>query len=158
MKTIFSALFILVSLAAGAQDDLYYTPEPKPGDIPKKANTIIITTSSVDMQMFTKVSDLLFENGYGIQSSDEEHGNITTTEKGFKDGSLKLTFLIKANRILVRGNCRISISLNFGAASTEPDWQDIIYFGMKKSPMMLAWNEMAKITNSLPGEKEYLVK
>jgi hypothetical protein len=158
MKKVFLTLFSFISFICYAQDDLNYTPEKKVGDIPKKANTIIIADSLPKMELYAKISDLLFENGYGILSSDKELGNITTTEKSFKNGVVKLTFLIKDNRILMRGHYRDDFTLDLGGVSSGPEWAEIKYYGMKKSITMNAWDEMSKFANAIPGKKEYLMK
>ncbi|NLJ42509.1 MAG: hypothetical protein GX431_02550 [Bacteroidales bacterium] len=72
--------------------------------IPPKANTIIITDSLTMNQYYLKVTDILFESGYGKLSTDIENGTITTTEKAFKNGVVKLVILVKDNKVLLRGN------------------------------------------------------
>jgi hypothetical protein len=124
----------------------------------KKANTIVISDTLSQQQYFSKISDILFESGYGILSSDKAQGTITTTEKPYKHGVMSLTFLIKDKRVLVRGQFNMGISVDYGGVQSQSQPTTIQNFGMKSSPSMVAWNEMMKITAQIPGEKEYQIK
>jgi hypothetical protein len=126
--------------------------------IPKKSNAIIITDTLSLLTYYKDISNLLYENGYGILNENRELGIISTTEKSFKNGVLKLNFLIKDNKIILRGDFKIDISLSLGSVSSVPTWSTIQYIGMKNSPSKNAWNEMIKISEAIPGEKEYLIK
>ena len=145
MKTTFLTLLFLIPLFCFAQ-------------IPKKANTIIITGNLTQDESFKQVTGILFESGYGILSSDNNIGTITTTEKSIKRATTRFTFLIKDKKVLIRGQFNINITTNYGGVSSPSDWSDIQYFGMNGSPSMAAWNEMLKIAEMISGKKEYLIK
>jgi hypothetical protein len=127
--------------------------------IPKKANTIIVTNTLTKEQLYNSISNALFEVGYGILNGDKELGQITTTEKSFKTGVVKLNILIKDQKVLIRGDFKMSISINYGSGVTSnPSWSMIENKGMKGSAYQDSWNEMIKITDQIPGTKEYLIK
>jgi hypothetical protein len=125
-------------------------------EIPKKANTIIISTSLSKDQLYGRITEILFENGYGILNSDKSIATITTTNKPIKAGAVKLNFLIKDSKVSVRGDLYgISIEIN-GVTDNGPSIVD--FRGMKGSPALNAWNEMQKIADLIPGTKVYLIK
>lgn len=138
MKSLFLYSFLMFGLLTNAQ-------------IPQKANMIIITGNESQQSCFKQVNEVLFENGYGILTSDSGTGTITTTDKSYKRGNIKFTFLIKDNEVIVRGQYSTSFD-------SYAQWSDVIYKGMKGSPMLLAWEEMTKIADEIPGQKEYLIK
>ena len=158
MKYPFLALLLLISMMSSAQDSFNHSTEDKPENIIKKANTIIINNELAQAELFGKISDQLFENGYGILNADVENGNITTSEKAFKNGSIKLSLLIKDKRVLIRGNFKSDMTFAMYGVTAGNEWIEICYRGQKKSPAMLAWDEMAKIADAIPGNKEYLIK
>jgi hypothetical protein len=126
--------------------------------IPRKANLIVISDTISQHKYYSEITDILFENGYGIHNSNEETGTITTTDKSFRHGNIRLTFLIKNNRVLLRGQFNMNLSINYGGVSSDAGWVGIEYYGMKKSPAMTAWDEMYLIAKSIPGIRECLVK
>jgi len=119
--------------------------------IPKNANMIIITGDESQQAYLKQINDLLFENGYGIFSSDPAQGTITTTEKSYKRGNIKFMFLVKEKKISIRGQYNTGVN-------SPSEWYDVANKGMKGSPALEAWNVMTKIADAVPGEKEYLVK
>jgi hypothetical protein len=143
-KLIFALSAFLISIFLIAQE------------IPKKANTIIITDSLSQEQFFSKINDILFESGYGILNSDKGSGTITTTPKPIKAGSVKLNILIKDKKVSIRGELQgFSMDLG-GIIDNSPLIID--YRGMKNSPTMKAWDEMFGIAQLISGTKEYLIK
>lgn len=124
--------------------------------IPKNANTIIITDTLSQEQFYNKITNILFESGYGILSSDIASGTITTTPKPIKSGTVKLNILIKDKKVSIRGEFR-GPPIDFGGVIADAP-SIIEYYGMKRSPAMQAWNEMNSIVTQIPGKKEYLVK
>jgi hypothetical protein len=140
------AIFILLSAMSFAQDIL------------KKANTVIITDTITQQMYYSKITTLLFENGYGILSTDKEQGTITTTERSFKDGSIKLNILIKDNRVIMRGDFKASLTVSVGGVSSTASWLPVMNYGAKKSAYQNAWNELLKISDQIPGVKEYQIR
>jgi len=120
--------------------------------IPKKANTIIISGDLNQADFYAKIADILFDNGYGLQSSDKALGSLTTTSRGIKSGNFQVMFtvLVKDNKATLRGQWK-SEELKF-------DWLIIEYGGQKGSMKMITWNEMINLANQIPGTKEYLIK
>jgi hypothetical protein len=144
MKSTFFALFLLLSIVCEAQ-------------IPKKANTIIIVDSLSQEQFYNKINDLLFESGYGILNTDKSQGTITTTEKSYKNGSIKLNILIKDSKVLLRGDFKTDLSIEIYGVTSNPSWSAIENTGGKNSAYRNAWNEMNKVAESIPGNKTYLI-
>jgi hypothetical protein len=145
MKKMLLSMFLIISILCQAQ-------------ILKKANTISIARSGTQMECFNQVNTLLLEAGYGILNTDKELGIISTTEKSFKNGSIKLNFLIKDHKILLRGDFKDNLSLTLGGVTSGPSWNVIQNIGQKNSITQNAWNEMNKVAEAIPGEKEYLIK
>jgi hypothetical protein len=127
-------------------------------NIPHKANTIIITDTLSQSQFYSKITYILFESGYGILNTDKELGTITTTEKPYKNGGVKLILLIKDKRIVLRGDYTTGIGLSMSGVTSAPGWYMIEFNGAKNSPTQNAWLEMQKIADQIPGAKEYQLK
>lgn len=144
MKKLFFVLFFIIPMLTEAQ-------------IPKKANTIIIVDSLSQEQFYNKINDLLFESGYGILNTDKSQGTITTTEKSYKNGSIKLNILIKDSKVLLRGDFKTDLSIEIYGVTSNPSWSAIENTGGKNSAYRNAWDEMSKIADSIPGAKRYLI-
>ena len=127
-------------------------------EIPKKANAISINDTISASGYFSKITEILLENGYGILNSDQKNGIITTTEKPFKNGSVKLNFLIRENKIMLRGDYKDNLSIDLGGITAGPSWNEIRFIGQKNSITLNAWGELNKIAQQIPGEKQYLIK
>jgi hypothetical protein len=158
MKAAVLFLFSLITIGSHAQDDLYYQAPKEPAAISNKANCIIITDSLTQQDYFKKITELLFESGYGVLNSDKEIGTITTGEKAFKNGTVKLNILIKDYRVVLRGDWKDNISIELYGVTAEQSWAVITHKGMKNSPYLNAWNEMNKIAVQIGSKREYLVK
>lgn len=126
--------------------------------IPPKANTIIITDTLTMNQYYSTITEILFESGYGIQSTDKETGTITTTEKAYKNGSIKLVILVKDNKVLLRGDFKSDLEISLYGVTSEASWSVIENIGGKKSVYQNAWSELQKFANVIPGKKEYLIR
>lgn len=147
MKKIVLAMFVcLFSASLSAQE------------VPKKANYIVISDSLSQAENFSLVTDLLFEHGYGVLNSDRESGIISTTEKDFKNGSIKLNIQAKDGKLSFRGDYISNISFSLNGVTASSSWTNISNIGQRNSVTQNAWNEMQKIINALPGEKEYLIR
>lgn len=154
MKHIFALIITVITpFFCHAQDDLYYIEEDI---IPKKSNTIMIDNDLVKTQNLTALDEILFNNGFGIHNKNNDSGSITTTEKPFKHGVIKLMILVKDNKVLIKGQYNINISYTVYGVTSETDWQPVQYLGTKKSPSMKAWDEIAKVAEAIPGSKKYL--
>jgi hypothetical protein len=127
-------------------------------EIPKKANTISINDTISALNYFGKITETLLENGYGILNSDQKNGIITTTEKPFKNGSVKLNFLIRENKVMLRGDYKDNLSIDLGGVTSGPSWSEIRFIGQRNSIALNAWEELHKIALQIPGTKQYLIK
>lgn len=126
--------------------------------IPQKANSIIITDTLTQSQYYDVITGILFEYGYGILNTDKDLGTITTTEKPFKNGGVKLIIMAKDNRVLLRGDFKVGMSLSMNGVTSEPSWSTIENRGVKNSAYQNAWAEMQKVADLIPGNKEYQIK
>jgi hypothetical protein len=125
-------------------------------EITKNANTIVITDTICQKNYYSQVNEILFTSGYGIHSADKNSGTITTTPKPIRSGTVKLNILVSDNKVLIRGEFK-SVTLNIGGVIDDSP-MIIENYGMKRSPLMMAWNEMNNIAIQIPGKKEYLIK
>lgn len=123
------------------------------GVIPKNANTIIISDTLTQDQLFNKVHEVLFEAGFGLQSYNKELGSITTNSKEFKNGSFRLNIFVKDKSVMIHGQWRWR-----EWPDDSEEWDDILYGGQKSSPKMNSWNAMNDVAIQIPGKKEYLIK
>ncbi len=139
--------FLLIAFAVSAQNT---------ANLPKKANTIIISNNLVYSDNYREVSRLLIQSGYGIEYSDKDIGVITTGSKGIKNSEIKLNFLIDKNRITITGN--FSTSVLEGVTGTSGTWMQIENKGMRGSLTRDAWNEMLSIGSDLSGTISALKK
>jgi hypothetical protein len=121
----------------------------------EKNNTIIVSNDLELQENIKQVTEMLFELGYGIHSSDVKTGIITTTEKPYKNGSVKLNILVRAGKISIRGYFSMNVSINIGSVTSDLGWTMIENRGQKNSPIFNAWSEMNKLALLLPGEKTY---
>lgn len=124
----------------------------------KKANTIVISNDLSLKNNIKQVTEILFESGYGIHNSDTDAGVISTTEKSFKNGSIKLNILVRDQKITIRGDFKTNISLDIGSVTSESSWEMIENRGQKNSPYQNAWDSMNNFALLLPGEKYYEIK
>lgn len=128
-------------------------------DIPKKANIVKIYDTLTVQDAWKTINSVLITNGYGIENSNKETGTILTSNKPFKNGTIKLNILVNDDYTLITGNYKSNISLDYGGGVSDgPSTYQIAYTGQKNSVAMNAWNEMKKLIDQLPGKKEYSVK
>jgi hypothetical protein len=126
--------------------------------IQKKTNTIIIYDTIPGRNIWSELTGILVENGYGILSADKETGTVTTTERAFESGSLKINILVRDNKITMRGDYKTDLSVTMYGVTTSSTWTQITYAGQRNSINMNAWNEFYKLSQQIPGKKEYLVR
>lgn len=148
MKRIFSAILFSALFGINAHCQ----------EIPKKANLIVVNDSLTKQQYFDKCLGVLFENGYGIVSSDKDTGNITTTEKESKYGTLKLMILIKDYQVLLRGSFNNNVSISMYGVTSESSFIDISNYGTKNSPLKRAFEDMDNIAKQIGTNIEYRIK
>jgi hypothetical protein len=150
------ALLLFVGTAAYAQDPMYAeTNKPaETGIPPKKSNTIIIETTDDYPTTLRKMVGILSEHGYGVQTIDKDLGILTTTFKGAKSGNIGLSLHVRegeSTSIIMRGTLD-SFDLTLYGVTSDTN-SSIEYKGMKGSPMMKAWEEMAAVAKAYPGAK-----
>lgn len=127
--------------------------------IPQNCNTIVITDTISPPLKFNQLTTILFENGIGIQQSDRESGTILTTPVAFKNGTYTLTFLVKDNKIIARGQWTWDMTVKLSGVTNDPNpIGDITFGGQRNSARRNAWDAFHKIIGQVPGSREYFVR
>ena len=117
----------------------------------KNNNTIILETTDDYSATLRKMVNILSDQGYGIQTIDKELGILTTTEKGFKAGTISLNLQVREGentKIIIRGVIDGTDMTIWGA--TADGKGNVEFRGMQGSPMMLAWEEMERVAKAYP--------
>jgi hypothetical protein len=109
-------------------------------DIPQKTNSIVITDILSQGQFYNRIAEILFESGYGVLNTDKELVTITTTEKLFKNGVIKLVLLIKDKRVIMRGDFKTDIGWSMSSVTSEPTGSVIENKGARNSLYRNAWS------------------
>jgi hypothetical protein len=105
----------------------------------KKDNTITLTTERTDSQNYKKVIRLLLVNNYEIASKDNDIFQITTANKQIKGLTSTMTILCIDGKIILKGKYQL-----LGDKTTTQ------FRGGKRSPMMLAWNDLHTFAKLIP--------
>jgi len=131
MKRFIVILFILGGSIATSQD------------IPKKVNTIIITSQ----KSFKQVASLLLSEGYSISNSDQSIGLLKTDNESVQGWQYFLSINVMDSVITITGK------INMPSVSTQ--WSDIENKGMKGSPLKKSFVLMDKFALTLGGDVIY---
>jgi hypothetical protein len=86
-------------------------------------------------QNFKLVITTLIDNGWQIEAKDLEYGTIETKARTLpKDYfETKYTFFIKDSLIILSGQFKNNIDLNFGGVIAKSTWNDLVYSNNGKS-------------------------
>jgi hypothetical protein len=125
--------------------------------IPRNANTVIIYQGDNKIT-FDQTLKLLFDNGYSVLAINKETGIISTEEKTFINGIIKLNLMIGDSLIILRGSFKSDLSIEVSGVKAENTWEIISYRGQRKSIARNAWDEIMKIASAFPGDKKYLMR
>jgi hypothetical protein len=154
-KAPFLLLIIILNVPVSGQD----TISKNVVIIPKNANTIVISGTFSQADKFNEITDILLENGIGIDNSDKETGAITTIPKAFINGTYIITALVKDNKVTIRGQWTWNMTVRLNGVTSTPDpMGDIEYGGQRGSAKRTAWDAFYKLVIQIPGNKTYLVR
>jgi hypothetical protein len=101
----------------------------------KGAKRIVMSDSLSKEQNFKLVITTLIDNGWQIEAKDLEYGTIETKARTLpKDYfETKYTFFIKDSLIILSGQFKNNIDLNFGGVIAKSTWNDLVYSNNGKS-------------------------
>jgi hypothetical protein len=112
-------------------------------EIPERANLIKVIGTKADL--FNFVAQTLSLEGYPIIQAEEAAGIISTGEKSFIPGDIKLSVTVMDSTVYVRGSARL------GSGSSS----EISNQGMKGSPARKWWDEMNRVALLLGSDPSY---
>lgn len=103
-----------------------------------------------------KLGKTIIENDFSIEKKDKEFLSIQTSPKNLENlnAVYYFNFTFKDSLIVLTGMSKINISMNFGAITSESNYDKIINKGMRGSVNKESFNEMLKFAKLIP-ESEY---
>lgn len=121
---------------------------------PKKASKIIVLANDSSNILLKKITLALFDRGYTIDTKDDNLKYVTTKERASKKYNtlFKIRVGINDTAIIFTGTMALAFETQFLGVKQPPTFQPIVYQGMKKSPVMDAWNELDAIARMF-GDK-----
>lgn len=122
---------------------------------PKKANTIILTTSMPDEDLYKRVGAYLLNAGYAVDRSDATLRSITTARRKMKGVNCALVVFASVNG----GKVRLSGDFaTEGLGGTLP----VENRGANKSPAKVSFDALNKVATDLKaetsGQIQYLIQ
>lgn len=131
---------------------LFFVPLFSPAQ-KKKDNVIIIKTDTAGI--FNQALNILYDNGYTIQTADRVNGVILSEEKTVKNALVKLRIRVKDSSVLLSGQVALAMEISFGSATMTKTFEPVYYGGSKNSPLRSAWNELNTIALKIGSQIEY---
>ena len=120
-------------------------------EVPKKANTILITVADSGDTAWKNTAKILVEQGFVIKNSDGELGTLSTEPKSLKGRAIiSLSVLAQGHIITLTGQMVVP-----GLSSLA---SPVDYRGMSGSPALLAWQKMQQVAEAYAGGKVQYVK
>jgi len=115
----------------------------------KKDSKIVVTVLDT-ANLFNRTVLYLYEQGYALEAKDEALKYISTKDKplGKQSASIKVNVLVKDSILTISGAIADDVQLTIGGITTTRTFMPIEYRGLKRSAMMLAWEELEKIAKS----------
>lgn len=137
MRLLFIIAFISISTALIAQ---------KKGD-----NTVIVDKAI----SFSNLKTDLFMDGYMMDGSDTNF--ITTSAKGINGALLfKFNILRTDSSIIIKGQLKSTIDLNFGSATLKSEFEPVHYVNNPGNDYRKCWEEMNKLALFIGGAVKYI--
>jgi hypothetical protein len=149
MKIITIFFFLVIPIVTFSQS----TP-------PKKASKIIVLVNDSANTLVDRVTKILFDYGYTIDSKDEKLKLISTKERSSKKYNTltKIRVSVNDTAIILASDIAFGFSVDFlGARDLQPTYSAVYYGGAKKSPLREAWNELDAIARTF-GDKIFYSK
>lgn len=148
MIRLYLSCLLLITIIANAQT----TPKEQP---PKKANKIIVLIKDSANTLLDRVTKVLFDHGYTMDTKDEKLKLLSTKERSSKKYSTltKIRASINDTSIVLASEIALGFSVDFlGARDLQPSYSAVYYGGSKSSPLREAWNELDAIARQF-GDK-----
>lgn len=144
----YSVLLFLLCGCAGAPQ---YTATGE--QIPPRTNVIYIVTDDSPEEGFRKIGRLLQTSGFGINSSDETLGSITSTVRTLSQGFTGMIEPVEMQifaTVMSESPTRIQLRGQWSLAG-ENDYTNISLLGQENSPYRRAWDEMYEVAEGYEG-------
>lgn len=125
------------------------------GQPPKKACKIIVLTKDSVNLLLDRLSGVLFDRGYTIDTKDEKVKYITTKGQPSRNYGTISKIRARINDTAIVFTSQIALNSDrdiLGIKRPELDYMDVDYRGSKKSAMREAWNELDAIARTF-GDK-----
>jgi hypothetical protein len=116
----------------------------------KNDNTIVLPVVS-----FNTIKSVLFDNGYSLLNEDTIF--ITSTSKETKLLPFSLRFMINRSgqQTYLKALYRKTIDISLMGETTNPDFTELDFSGMKNSPYRRAWDEVDRIAKQISTNVSY---
>ncbi len=120
-----------------------------------KAQTKADNTISLPANLSTEtIKSILFQNGYSTEGTDNFLS--TSSKQPNKTAvSVKFMFMKTDTAIIMKGLFKSVVSLSFGGAKIDEDYETIQFKGSKGSLYMEAWNEMNRLARLISQNIKY---
>lgn len=148
MIRVYLSCILFITATANAQTAAKENP-------PKKANKIIVLVKDSANTLLDRVTRVLFDHGYTIDTKDEKLKLLSTKERSSKKYSTltKIRASINDTALVLASEIALGFSVDFlGARDLQPSYSAVYYGGSKNSPLREAWNELDAIARML-GDK-----
>lgn len=125
------------------------------GQPPKKASKIIVLVKDSADTLLDRLSGILFDKGYTIETKDEKAKYITTKGQSSKSYGTISKIRARINDTAIVFTSQIALNSDrdiLGIKRAELSYMDVDYGGSKKSAMREAWNELDAIARMF-GDK-----
>lgn len=122
---------------------------------PKKASKIIVIVKDSANTFLERLSGILFDKGYTIESKDEKAKYIITKARSSKHYGTISKIRARINDTAIVFTSQIALDSDrdiLGIKRAEISYMDVDFRGSKKSAMREAWNELDAIARMF-GDK-----
>lgn len=145
-----SCLILLITIKCLGQVKATKAQEP-----PRKSSKIIVMVGDTSIAQLNRLSGILFDKGYTIETKDEQAKYIITKGQPSKSYGTISKIRARINDTAIVFTSQIAIDSErdiFGAKRRELDYMNVDYSGAKKSAFREAWNELDAIARMF-GDK-----
>ena|SRR3972149_10307388 len=125
---------------------------------PKKSSKIIVIAQDSANTLLDRLSGVLFDKGYTIETKDEKVKYITTKGQPSKNYGTISKIRARINDTAIVFSSQIAINSDrdiLGIKRPELDYMDVDFRGSKKSAMREAWNELEEIARNFGNKIVY---
>lgn len=151
IKLYLSCIILLSCKNLMAQKDANGVP-------PKKASKIIVLVKDSANTLLNRLSGVLFDKGYTVDTKDEKVKFIITKGQPSKHYGTLSKIRARVNDTAIVFTSQIAINSDrdiLGIKRPELDYMDVDYRGAKKSAMREAWNELEVIARMFGSQIVY---